>query len=237
MKKISTTIFALALSFGVFAQQTDTIATTGCNQNAPGWGSSLGRITFHGQGHNAVIQGNGINQTWSGAVTATACQKTTFAGGLVNNFNADCRSNPDHPGDLFSWCAVVRFANQLCPAPWRVPTLSDFRNLDIALGGIGENANDSDFRVAHRLESYINVWGGSYVTHSGADGMLSPNPQGQRQTGSYWSQTERSAVNGICLFLTNNSAESFASGRRLLIVPSGNSLKNIGRALRCVRDN
>jgi uncharacterized protein YjdB len=55
------------------------------------------------------------NQVWSDNVTATECQKTTFLGNTVQGaFRSDCRSNPGH-GDLFSWCAVIRYQDVLCP--------------------------------------------------------------------------------------------------------------------------
>jgi len=84
------------------------------------------------------------NQEWSDAVTATACQKSDFVGqhrsGRDQVFSADCRSNPEERlGDLFSWCAVVAFADVLCPYPWRVPRVQDFIDLDIAFGGTGQN--------------------------------------------------------------------------------------------------
>ena len=53
-------------------------------------------------------------------------------------FHIDCRSNPDFFGDLFSWQAVYELKYELCPYPWRVPSVQDFRDLDIAMGGNGQ---------------------------------------------------------------------------------------------------
>jgi uncharacterized protein (TIGR02145 family) len=117
-----------------------------CSFQTPKWGDSLGTVGF------ATSETWKIgNQEWSDAVTATACNKTTFDGGEKTNFNADCRSNPNQKGDLFSWCAVYRFQDQLCPAPWRVPTKKDIIELDIALGGTGKRQEDNVGKFLHKM--------------------------------------------------------------------------------------
>jgi len=58
---------------------------------------------------------------------------------IIHSFLIDCRSNPGQKGDLFSWRAVSELKDVLCPYPWRVPTVQDFIDLDIALGGTGES--------------------------------------------------------------------------------------------------
>jgi len=194
------------------------ILSNRCNTRIPGWGESLGTVTFHSQGHNVVISGNGITQTWSGAVTATNCQKTTFAGASSNSFNADCCSNPNFPGDLFSWCAVVRFADVLCPYPWRVPTNEDFRDLDIALGG---NGSGSPMTVARVNDEYITRWGGAF----GGGSVSGSSLWGQGVWGSYWSQSESSAMSGRTL--------SFGTGGD--IGPQIAGSKDFGFSVRCVR--
>jgi len=221
MKKLITLLFAITLSFGGFTQQTDTIAMTGCNFNTPGWGESLGIVSFY-TNNKWTIEGNGIFQIWSDAVTATACQKTSFDGGYhrgtIQNFNADCRSNPNFPGDLFSWCAVVRFTNILCPYPWRVPTAQDFRDLDIALGGTGGVRTDLDFINAN----YINRWGGVFGATCYACGSGV-----QEQRALYWSQTNANFVMGRGILLTFRTTGQ--------IFPEGFCNKRNGRSLRCVR--
>ncbi|MCL2416463.1 MAG: hypothetical protein FWD02_00820 [Bacteroidales bacterium] len=194
----------------------------GCNDNTPGWGASLGTVSFH-TNQEWTIEGNGITQIWSDAVTARNCQKLIFDGGLRDwvepensNLNADCRSNPGFPGDFFSWCAVVRFADQLCPYPWRVPTMRDFIALDIALGGTGVSQNNS----VHR-DKYLNVWGGAF-------GASTHYPEvNQGSSGSYWSQTGvGNGVDGRGLTI------SVYDGHIFLGIQIG---KNIGVSLRCVR--
>jgi len=211
---------------------TDTVALTvgtfGCNSNTPGWGSGLEHVIFTNQGHNVVISGNGVTQTWSGAVAALNCQKTTFWGGSAGNFNADCRSNPNFPGDLFSWCAVMRFADVLCPPEqgWRVPTMQDFIDLDIAMGGSGNNRSSGSSDIATPAfvtENYITRWGGAFGGVSISGGTLN-DPGGW---GSYWSSTELDATSAGRLFF-------FTDG---YVNPQGWSSKGFGLSLRCVRSD
>jgi len=226
------------------------VVLPGCNVNTPGWGESLGTVSFH-TNNEWTIEGNGIFQIWSDAVTATACQDATFniadnhwSGG---NFSANCRANLDRwgnldqhgnirsfPGDLFSWCAVVRFADELCPYPWRVPTQQDFINLDIALGGTGENRNmgnwgDPDWSEYWRefvRDNYIGRWGGSH------GGVYWPGHHIDMQgsTSFYWSMSysmEWSRSSGGNLYFDSD-------GR---IWPQSQMEKGSGLSLRCVRDN
>jgi uncharacterized protein (TIGR02145 family) len=187
-----------------------------CNMLTPGWGESLGTVT---RGNERTISGNGITQIWSDAVTATNCQKTTFNGATIDwdnptnsNFNADCRSNPDYPGDLFSWCAVIRFQNQLCPAPWRVPTSEDFRDLDIAMGGTG---NFPTFN-----SNSITRWGGAFGGGCYYDGSLF----NQGSCAYYWSQTGGDATSGRFLYFNTDGIVWLRWGD-----------KYFGFSLRCVR--
>ena len=224
-----------------------------CNRETPGWGDDLGVVSFH-TNREWTIEGNGITQTWSDAVTATACNKTVFDGGWgrYTYFNADCRSNPGFPGDLFSWCAVARFADVLCPYPWRVPTRQDFIALDIALGGNGrERVSDSfgtigsrrEFRRVNRdarflggarfshittsefiADNYIERWGGAFGGQSNSHGRLGA----QGGQGLYWSKSESVRVpasNGHMLRFTSRGSANPQSGH----------YKAIGNALRCVR--
>jgi len=205
-----TLIGAIFLSYSALAQ-------LDCNTNLPGWGKDLGTVSFHTT-KEWVITGNGISQTWSDAVTATGCQKTNFNSGLPGNFHADCRSNPGRPGDLFSWCAVVRFADKFCPHPWRVPTQPDLIGLDIAMGGSGENRfGDAQFV----RDNYIGRWGGTFGGDSEPGGKLTR----QDTVGLYWSSFEISA----------DEARDFCFRASGSVNPQCGTLKNRGFALRCVR--
>jgi hypothetical protein len=104
-------------------------STIGCINNT----LNLGTVSFT-TGTEVTIVGNGISQIWSRPVTATGCQKTTFNSGTTDAINADCRTNPNYAGDFFSSCAAFRYHAQLCPPPWRMPAVTDARNLANALG-------------------------------------------------------------------------------------------------------
>jgi uncharacterized protein (TIGR02145 family) len=220
-----TTVSAGSATITVTTQdgnKTDTCAVTVvmanmCNVNTPNWGTSLGTVSFASD-TTWTISGNGITQIWSDAVQASNCNKTSFNGwdvtatGTVSyNCNADCRSNPNQKGDLFSWCAVARFGDQLCPDGWRVPTKQDFIDLDIALDGTGNN------ECISKLDKYLKKWGGTfnYVEASGTTNW-----------GWYWSQSEGEF-----------ELDAFSMGFSIYgdILPSDNGSKGDGRALRCVR--
>ena len=143
---------------------TDTIVVNvglfGCSPTHGAWIHDLGEIARGSK--ETVIEGYGIRQIWSGAVTATNCYNRAFNGGASSGpFNASCRSNisgvREH-GDQFSWCAVMRFAEELCPYPWRVPTRQDFIDLNTALGGVFGFLPVGDYSFI--TDNYINRWGG-----------------------------------------------------------------------------
>ncbi|MCL2414346.1 MAG: Ig-like domain-containing protein [Bacteroidales bacterium] len=219
---------------------------TGCNNNTPGWGTSLGTISWGTIGSTNVesgtttVPGTGDRptQVWSGAVFASACQdRTTFSGGTAGNFNADCRrAETELTGHFFSWCAVMRFADVLCPGDWRVPTHQDFINLDLNLGGNGQNRAMSDvnggivngFTIDEQLQWYTSatgspsnpeiggIWGGARFTG------LEITPAGWNSF--YWSSTEVSSTGAHNLDF---------GGAHVNLKFSHN--KALGFALRCVR--
>jgi uncharacterized protein (TIGR02145 family) len=134
---------------------------------------------------------------------ASGCKKTSFDGGNYQTsiFKADCRQNIEDYGDLFSWKAVSQYKDVLCPDGWRVPTMQDFINLDIAMGGTGENriGDYAQFINANYLNSEI--WGGALGGACHTGGARS----GQGVSGEYWSQSELEIVGikgGIALYFT-----------------------------------
>ncbi|MCL2681975.1 MAG: Ig-like domain-containing protein [Bacteroidales bacterium] len=190
-----------------------------CNINTPGWGSSLGIVSFATTTQRTIFN-DSITQIWSDAVRTTNCNKTNFAGGSFGNFNADCRSNPDHPGDLFSWCAIIRFQDQLCPGDWRVPTRQDFIDLDIVMGGTGSNQTDSAHLVQY-IGTDVNQWAGTYGGFCYLDGSLS----NQGSYALYWSQADESAGHGGSLYFTSDG----------YVNPRDWGSKFYGFTLRCIR--
>ncbi|MDR0437226.1 MAG: Ig-like domain-containing protein [Bacteroidales bacterium] len=195
-----------------------------CVNNTPGFGTSLGTVT-----RRTAQEWTVGNQVWSDVLFAENCQKTSFSGGGDGKYNADCRSNitvPDSTvaeGDLFTWCAVFRFKNDLCPAPWRAPTWEDFHNLDIALGGTGWTQYNQQQRI---IEQYLNpeVWGGSpYSGYCDWDGML----QYQGSISYWWSQSETTSpanASSLAIYYTGG------------IHPVNPWTKYFGLPVRCVKD-
>jgi uncharacterized protein (TIGR02145 family) len=190
-----------------------------CNSNTPEWGSSgLGTVSFaSNQTWTAA------NLVWSDAVQATRCNKTSFDGGdskmqTTYNFNADCRSNPGRKGDLFSWCAVARFREELCPAPWRVPTSNDHWELVKSYGRTFHTPT-IDVNLRNRL---LNSWGGTYSGYCNATGSL----QEQGQWGLYWSLSP----------VTNASSSTLQFATDGYVVEAQDVWMSYGLTLRCVRD-
>jgi len=201
----------------------------GCNQETPNWGNSLGEVSFVSDQEWPIG-----NQIWSDVVTAIACQKDTYDPGTYPNLNADCRRNNPNLPDLFSWCAVARFAEELCVYPWRVPTVQDFINLDIALGGNGQNRNRwsanqgtvNGHTIQTQLTWYTDNWGGVFggrTTSSGSAGLTA-----QGSYGTYWSLSEWDTRNAYSLHFS-----TFGVGGA--INPQDPRPKITGHALRCVR--
>lgn len=198
--------------------QKENLGKIGCNIDVPGWGENIGVVRFK----TAETWSLG-NQIWSDAVMASNCQKETYQGG---GGNADCSRNPNY-GDLFSWCAVVRFEKELCPSPWRVPTKEDFINLDKTLGGTGENRDGAWRSGEDKVLKYIDSWGGSY----GGGGSSNPNRNtvslsNQGSSAFYWSKTEFNTTQAFLLLFNNQDN----------IYPQHRHDKRNAFALRCVRD-
>jgi len=202
---------------------------TGCNNKTPGWGESLGTVSFATS--QTWIVGTWPNQQeWSDAVIATACaDKRDYHGGRPGDFYADCRnseSNYDFSGHYFSWCAVMRFAHQLCPPDqgWRVPSREDFRRLHTNLTGedpplvghphFAPMIENTYMGIAHSPNG--GIWGGARFTGWDYD-------QGDWFS-YYWSSTERDASYTWLLVYGTDEVR-----------PEAHASKARGFALRCVR--
>jgi uncharacterized protein (TIGR02145 family) len=163
------------------------------------------------------------SQIWSDVVFASLCNKKTWDPGSSPNYLADgCRpSDAASSVTYFTWAAVVRYQDQLCPFPWRVPTKDDFVTLFQYLGGTG-TSGDSFPDVRDRLVLQTsNGWGGAYGGYCGSDGSL--NSQGS--SALYWSQSETTTTSGYSL--------SFSTGA--YVSPQSSNVKHLGFLLRCVR--
>jgi hypothetical protein len=106
------------------------------------------------------------NQTWSDVVNVPECDNDAFTN---SNSVAYCRSLTTDEGKwyYYNWPYVNAKKNTLCPSPWRVPTAADFINLDIALGGTGDNREGA---VSWINATYVDVWGASWSGNANADG-------------------------------------------------------------------
>ena len=193
-----------------------------CSENAPLWGANLGAVSFSTD-TEWTIEGHGISQIWSDAVIAEACNKTTFNGGSsMGPFFADCRSNISGvrgSGDMFSWCAVVRFREVLCPHPWRVPTEQDFINLDLAMGGNGINRSTA-MNDPFMTENYIIRWGGVLWADN-------------NRFAHYWSQCDHPT--GTDQGFELRFGQGGGQWDQPTINPNRLQHKSTGRVLRCVR--
>jgi uncharacterized protein (TIGR02145 family) len=202
-----------------------------CNANTPNWGE----ISFVTNQEWTITNTNGdATQIWSDAVQTSNCSwmtiqvrdpmtngnkdtivhKTTFGTSVSN---ADCRSNPNARGELFSWCAGYRSQNQFCPGHWRVPSQQDFIDLDIALGSTGNSYTNATIR-----NKYLYDCGGFYGGLSNPGGSL----EGQGIWSHYWSRSNDTDIRGFNLYFST-------SGR---IFPQDISFMSLGGTLRCVRD-
>jgi len=53
---------------------------------------------------------------------------------------------------MYCWNYVVANQDALCHAPWRVPSKKDIIDIDIALGGTGENQTNTYFQIEKYFE-------------------------------------------------------------------------------------
>jgi len=195
------------------------------------------------------------NQIWSppilgcvrGAGTNNFTGITSSEGG---SFNADCRptamSVSQTEGTLFSWCAVVRFADILCPGDWRIPSAEDFAALDRAIRGSGTGeesyvsfdvvekyrtqwANQVGIGTTEQARYYGGMFGGMILTGVGMSTTPTLNQTGiigRGAYGTYWSSSEDNATGALFFYIN-------ATGT---VHPNHVGVKSAGRAVRCVRD-
>ena len=192
--------------------------------------ADIGTVTFFS--NQTWIVGN---QEWSDMVKASNCSdRTSYIGindaGTVSYIN--CRSNPGY-GDLFSWCAVFTYRRRLCPDGWRLPTVQDFVELDLALGGDGETRPrpgvENDASII--LYRYVNEWGAVYAGSANGTGLLG----GQLDNVWYWQQTELAAHSAgyTGLIKAGQWTNGFVSEGSVSI--QGASTTAMGATVRCVR--
>ncbi len=165
-------------------------------------------------------------QTWSAPVTATYCNKTAYSSPTSAPYGTDCRNNTN--GHLFSWCMVKRYAAQLCPSPWRVPTTTDFCTLDKNLN----SRSDCNNRTHYSTTEYNRYFGAQW----NATGVQWALSYGDVTGGSCvyscsinWANDEYNSAYGYALFIGGGGADTGS------IRPLYYHDKYIGIELRCVR--
>lgn len=187
--------------------------------------SLLGEVTFRTD-KIWTIEGDDISQEWSDAVMASGARgKTDFYGGThgVATFEVDICQNEGY-GDYFSWKAVADYPELICPGEWRVPSQQDFVNLDLAMGGTGENRMFGD---GLGVEAYLENWGGEFGGYAWFyDGVLNFSLVGTYA--SYWGEGESSDANGCGL--------QFGDEANRFVTMKATPAKYSGFTVRCVRD-
>ncbi len=229
-KSGTSTITATTAEGGKTADCVLTVERT-CNANVPGWGEGgLGEVSFKTDKTWTVA-----GKEWSDAVITSKCNtKTTFAVGAngdIGNYNAECRSNPGY-GDFFTWCAVIRYQDVLCPDGWRVPSKEEFVELDIALGGTGMHRQTT---IEDLNATYLSpeVWGGKFNGGCGLDMSGEPIIFSQGKVGTYWAATEYSLGNGYVTYFSDANEEW---GDPALVEPdSFMNFMDGGQGLRCIK--
>jgi hypothetical protein len=177
----------------------------------------LGVVSFT-QGSEITITGSSYTQIWSRPVTATGCQKGTFNGGSAGSVKSDCRTNPGYAGDLFSWCAVEKYAAQVCPFPWRIPMPDDFCRLHKAVTG----ANCVEAANVAWITAYQTNWAMVFMGDCSQNGTIT-----------------ESGISAVYLVngYTGGTHSRFSVAITTGYISLGPAANNCaGRTLQCVRD-
>jgi uncharacterized protein (TIGR02145 family) len=159
-------------------------------------------------------------QTWSGAssyVPVNCELSNNFVNGAPPRYSTS--NLQAGSGYLYNYACVIKEQHNLCPAPWRVPTLQDFIDLDRYFGGTGENRTSTSYQ-SFITEHYVNAWGGVYGGYG--DGT-SVSTKGTNM--SFWTPTG-AGTNAYSLYI------NFTSGG---IYPQYYSYQRYGFQVRCVR--
>jgi hypothetical protein len=163
-----------------------------------------------------VMTACGITQTWSDYINMPSCKKSIFEYDVINPL---CSSWPNNDVLFYYYNApyVIEYTKLLCPEPWRLPTTTDVRCLDVALGGTGIN------RVTSRKwidTTYVAQWN---LLFSGTlDPALASNPPWLHM----WLYTESDAVQHHYFAIRDNGNLRFNDSYGVL---------GRGYVLRCVK--
>jgi uncharacterized protein (TIGR02145 family) len=162
-----------------------------------------------------TVSGNGGAQTWSDVINVPACNKNSYS---ASNSTADCRANSTTAlGYLYSWVYVTNNASTLCDNGWRVPTNTDYCNLDKSL--IGTTTCDNRW-YGNEYAIYDSSWGSYY------GGMVNSKNElkNQASLAYYWTSSEYDSEQAY--FMEYNASYTF---------PQSYNQKWYGFQVRCVK--
>jgi uncharacterized protein (TIGR02145 family) len=110
-----------------------------------------------------IITSGTITQIWSDRINVPACTNASFTSDVSQ---PKCCSDlyKDVLSYYYNWSYVNTYGSTvLCPSPWRVPSRSDFVQLNTALGGVGEQWSGATDAL---LQRYIDLWGATYTGYN-----------------------------------------------------------------------
>ena len=236
---------------------------TGC-QNIWGdgttsiWNIDIGQV-FFGAGNNTdpnvgsttvngTVGGVARTQVWSAHVRTEFCSNRTTAMTTVNN-RIDCRNNTENLAaaggfDYFSWCFVMRYANLLCPYPWRVPTTEDFHALDTIFAEAFGSPASPDGGADN--PAHFGGWGQNRVilvanrpAWNGDDGFYRGSGPNQWAGGLWtgWAANQTNSSSYYWSSTPNTTTTAFSLGlSSTMVIPRSNDQRYHGFALRCIRE-
>jgi hypothetical protein len=116
------------------------------------------------------------NQTWSDAIQIPECKKTSFENSYTGQ---QCRNSTSGTNMwyYYNWSYVNTNKDSLCPSPWRVPLVEDFRTLM-------NNTNSKTLAISW---GYGGLADSTSVNNTGSDAL-------------YWSSIESSTRRAYSLY-------------------------------------
>jgi uncharacterized protein (TIGR02145 family) len=159
---------------------------------------NLGTISFLNQ--NTWQIGN---QIWSAPVTISYCKKKDYDGGKDGAYKADgCENISDNYAQLFSWCLIRQYEEEISINGWRIPTQTDFEELYASLGGVHGPQTLDQYKAT--LRQFTNFWG---INYSGSfwfrQGDTEPTEQGEFVV--YWCKDEADSRSGKAMSISNGT--------------------------------
>jgi len=157
---------------------------------------------------------------------------TEFANSMTEG---QYRDNPGYKGYVYNLAYVIANQDKLCPAPWRVPSPNDLKNLDKALGGTGEHMSGDSFEAELHLQEYVDR-GFEY------SGRYNPtNNQFQYRPGVGYITSNSTAAaepnpDKACHLMIRNPAQNGDWAVYPWNEGATSQTKNFGLPVRCIKD-